>query len=127
MGHNLGTQAHGDTFHALCQQQWKLHGQRGGLALAAVVAQLPLGGVGVEDDIEGKLAEASLDVAGRGGTVAGAHIAPVALGFDEQVLLAEVHHGIADAGIAVRVVLHGLADDVGHLVEAAVVHLLHSM
>ena len=34
---------------------------------------------------------------------------------------------IADAGVAVRVVLHGLPDDIGDFVKAAIVHFFHGM
>jgi len=53
--------------------------------------------------------------------VAGIGVAPVTLGVDEQVLLAEANERIANGGVTVWVVGHGSTDDGGHLLVAAVV------
>src|SRR3546814_12160265 len=45
----------------------------------------------------------------------------------KEVFLADLYHGIADGGVAVGVVFHGIADHVGGLVEPAIVHLLQRM
>ena len=127
MGQNLRIESHCDAFHALREEERELDGQVDGLFLATVVGEHPLGGFGVEDRFEGELAEARLDVTWRGGPVAREDIAPVTLTVDEQVLLPELHQRVADTGIAVRVVLHSLPDDVRHLVVLAVVHPLHSV
>jgi len=124
---DLGGQSHGDAFAAEGQQQGELHRQGHRLFVAAVVGELPLGRFVVEDHLEGELRETCFDIAGGGGAVAGEDIAPVALGVDEEVLLAQLHQRVADGGIAVGVVLHGVPDDVGHLVVAAVVELFHGM
>jgi len=124
---NFGGQAYGDTFDALYQDEWEFDGQGDGFFFPAVVGELPAGSLGVEGDIQGEFGEAPFDITGRGGAVAGAHITPVALAIDEQVALAHIDEGIADGGIAVRVKLHGVADDVGHLVVAAIVELVHGM
>ena len=50
-------------------------------------------------------------------------VAVVALRLDEPAALADGHERGADGGVAVRVELHRGADDVGDLVEAAVVHV----
>ena len=120
---DLGAQSHRDAVRPLGQQQRKFHRQRQRLLLPAVVGHLPLGGLGVEGHVEGKLSEARLDVARGRRPVARAGIAPIALAVDEQVFLAEVDERIPDGGIAVGVVLHRLADYVGYLVKTAVVHL----
>ena len=57
----------------------------------------------------------------------GAVVSPVALTVNEQVFLAHIHERVADSGIAVRVVLHGLTNKVGHLVVASVVLLEHGV
>ena len=41
--------------------------------------------------------------------------------------MSELHKGVADRSIAMRVILHGVTHDVGHFVEAAVVESLHGM
>jgi len=55
--------------------------------------------------------------------VAGHRVAEVALLLNEIVLVGEHHQCVADRGVAVGVELHGVADDVGDLVELAVIHL----
>ena len=124
---DLRRQAHGDAVRALRQQQRELDGQRHRLLLAAVVGEHPLGGLAVEDHVEGELRQPRLDVSARGGLVAREDVAPVALAVDQQLLLSELHECILDRGVAVRVVLHGLTHDVGHLVVAAVVDDLHGV
>ena len=95
--------------------------------LPAVVRELPFGGIGIKSHFQGKFGQPRFDVArGRGG-IAGAHIAPVALRVDHQFLLSHIDQRIADGGVAVGMKLHGVADDVGHLMVAAVVHAFHGM
>ena len=124
---NLAGEADGDAFDALGEQQREFHRQGDRLLAAAVVAGDPVGGFRVEDDFDGELGEAGLDVARGGRAVAGEDVAPVALGVDEQILLPESDDGVADRLVAVRVVVHRVADDVGDLVVAAVVHFLHGV
>ncbi len=38
-----------------------------------------------------------------------------------------MYEGVTDAGVTVRVVLHGLSDDVCHFVVSAIVDALHGM
>ena len=120
-------QRHRNAARALCQQQGELDGQRHGLFLASVVRRLPLRGLRVEDHLLGELRQAGLDVAAGGGIVAGEYVAPVTLAVDEEVFLSEVDQCVLDAGVAVRMVLHRVAHDVGHLGEPSVVGLLHGM
>ncbi len=125
MGKNLCGQAYGNAFCSLCQQQRIFHRQHDGLFVSAVVGKLPLGGLGVEDGVQGKLRQAGFDVTGSSGTVAGKDVAPVALSVDEQFFLSHLYQGVADRGIAVGVELHGVSHDVCHLIISAVVHALH--
>ena len=127
VGQDLRREAHGNALGALCEQERELHGQHDGLLVAAVVGELPLGGLGVEDHVEGELRQARLDVATGGGIVAREDVAPVTLAVDEQLLLAQLHQGILDAGVAVGVELHRVTHDVRDLVEAPVVHALHGV
>ena len=124
---NLRRQTNGNTLGPLGQQQGEFHRQRHRLLLAAVVREFPLGRLGIEHHVEGKLREARLDVTGSGSRVAREDITPVSLTFDEQVLLPQLHQRIADRGVAVRVELHGMAHDIGHLVETPVVEQLHGV
>ena len=127
VGQDLRRQTHGDAVGALRQQQRELDRQRDGFLLAAVVGQHPLGGFLVEDHFGGELRQARLDVTPRGGLVAREDIAPVTLAVDQQVFLPQLHQCVLDRRIAVRVVLHGLSHDVGHLVVASVVDDLHGV
>ena len=61
------------------------------------------------------------------GAVAGAHVAPVALVVDEQVFLAQVNQGLSNRNIAMRMVLHGLPDNIGYFIKPAVIHFFHGM
>ena len=125
MRQDLRRKANGDTLGALCQQQRELHRQGDRLLVAAVVRHFPVGGLRIEHRVEGELRESGLDIAGGSGTGACEDITPVALGVDQQVLLAHLHEGVADTGIAVGVELHRVSHNVRHLVEASVVHPLH--
>jgi len=127
VGQHLAAQAHGDALTTLRQEQRELHRQEHRLLVAAIVAQLPFRGLRVEDDIGRELAQPGLDVPRGRRTVAGQDVPPVALGVDQQVLLTQLHERISDAGIPVRVVLHGVPDDVGHLVVPAVIQVLHGV
>ena len=109
------------------QQQRELDGQRNGFLLAAVVRQHPLRRLLVEDHVEGEFRKTRLDITARGGLVAREDVAPVALTVDQQVLLPQLHQRVLDRRVAVRVVLHGLAHEVGDLVVTAVVDDLHRM
>ena len=127
VGQDFRRQTYGDAVRALRQQQRELDRQRDRLLLAAVVGEHPLGGLLVEDHFVGEFRKAGFDITARGGFVAREDVAPVALTVDQQVLLAQLDQRVLDRRVAVRVVLHGLAHDVGHLVVAAVVHDLHGV
>ena len=124
---HLAGEADGDALDALGEQQREFHRQRVRLLAAAVVAGQPVGGLRVEDDLVGELREAGLDVSRGGRAVAGEGVAPVSLGVDEQVLLAEADDGGTDRLVAVRVVVHRVSDDPGDLVVAAVVDFIHGV
>lgn len=127
MRKDLGGQTDGDALHALRQEQGELHREKDRFLVAAVVGGLPFGDLGIEDGLQGKFRQTGFDVTAGGGTVSGEDISPVALGVDQEFLLSELHQRVLDRGIAVRVVLHGIAHDVGHLVVAPVLHLAHGV
>ena len=54
-------------------------------------------------------------------------VSPVPLAVYEQILLSQLHQGIPDGSVSVRMELHGMSHDVGHLVVAPVVHTLHGV
>ena len=124
---NLGRKARGDALGALGQQQREAHRQFRGFLVAAVVGGHPGRHLGVEDHLLGKLGKPCLDVTRGGVGVAGEDVAPVSLAIDQQALLAEGNQRAQDGLVAVRMVLHGLADDVRHLGVAPVVHHGHGV
>ena len=102
----------------------QLGGQDDGLLLAAVVGGDELGEVVVEELRGGQVGQAALDVARGGGGIAGVDVAEVALAFDEIAAVDQRDERVADGGVAVRMELHRVADDVGDLDEAPVVVLV---
>ena len=124
---NLGGKTRGDAFGSLGQQQRETHRQFGGLLVSAVIGRHPGGDFLVEDHFLGKLGKTGLDVTGSGVGVSGEDVAPVPLAVDEKTFLPQRHQGTQDGGVSVRMVLHGLSHDVGHLGVAAVVHLGHGV
>ena len=84
-----------------------------------------MGGLWVEDRIECELAESCFDITWRRRSIPRESITPVTLAVNEQVLLSELHECISDAGITMRVILHGLTYDVGYLVVLTVINALH--
>ena len=87
MGEDLRTQSYGNTFCSLGQQQ-RVFGRKGdGFLVPSVVAQLPLGGLGIEYHVKGKLRQSCLNISGSRGTVACEDISPVTLTVNQQVFL----------------------------------------
>ena len=111
----------------MCQQQRELRRQRYRLLVTSVVTELPLGGLGIEDGVKGELRQARLDITRCCGAVAGEDISPVSLSLHKEVLLSHLYKSVADGGVAVRVELHGVTNDVSHLVKASVVHSFHGV
>ena len=127
VGKNLRGESHGDAFHALRQQEGELDRQGDGFAVSSVVGLLPLGCFRIENNVQGKFGEACFDVSRGGGIVSRQDVSPVSLAVDEEVFLSQLHQGILDGGVAVRMELHRLAHDVGHLVVSPVFHAAHGM
>ena len=127
MRQNLGRQTYGNTLGTLCQQQWEFHRQGDRLFVATIVGHLPVGGLGVENSIEGKLAQSCLNISGSSSSVARQDVTPVTLCVDEQVLLSHLHQCVTNTGVAVGVELHGVSYNVCYLIISAVVHALHGV
>ena len=125
MGHDAGGHAHGDPLRPLGEEHGDLGGEDDRLFVAAVVGILKFGEFGIEEHFSGQGSEAALDVARGGRLVAGEDVAEIPLLFDEEIPVGQDDQGRGDRLIAVRVVFHGVADDAGYFVEAAVVHFVH--
>ena len=127
VGEDGGGKAHRDAVHALRQQDRELRGECHRFLGTSVVVRNPFRSLGVEHHVERKFAELAFDVTRGGGLVARQRVTPVTLRLDKQVLLAHVHERRVDGSVAMRMVVHGVAHDTCHLVETAVVHLVHGM
>ena len=127
MRQNFRRQTNGNALNALRQQQRELDGKRHGLTVAAVVRELPFGDFRRENNVECEFRQTCLDVTRCSRAVASENVAPVSLTVNQKVFLPQSHKGGVDARVAVRVELHCLPHNVGHLVVAAVVDALHSV
>ena len=127
MRQDLGRKTDGNTLDTLCEKQRELDREVDRFRLATVVTPLPRGDLVVICHFERKLRESRFDITWSSCRVASEDVTPVSLTVDEQVLLSELHKGIANRSITVRVILHGLSDDVGNLVESPIVDHLHCM
>ena len=118
---------HRDAVRAHHQQKRDLRGQVDRLFLAPVVVRHERGRLPVEDLLAREFRQAAFDVARRRVRHAGVERAVVALPVDEIALalapelVRQNHDRVADGGVAVRMVLHRVADDVRDLGVAAVV------
>ena len=121
VGQDVGLHADGDAACTLDHDHGDLGGEDDGLLVASVVGVHVLRDLGRVEDLLRK--EPALDVTSGRGAVSGELVAEVALVVDEQVVVGKVDQRVVDRGVPVRVVLHALSDNVGHLVELAVVHL----
>ena len=127
MRQQLAAQPNGNTLGPLRQEQRELHRQRNRFLVPSVITQLPVGSLRIENHVEGKLRQPCLNITRSSRTVARQDVSPVALTVNEQVLLPHLHQGIADRSVAMRVELHRVAHDIGHLIITSVVHALHRM
>ena len=127
VGQNLTVQSYGNTLGSLCQQQGELNGQGNRFLVSAVVRELPLCSLGIEYHIQGELAQAGLYVTASCSIVASDDVTPVSLAVNQQVFLSQLYQGILDTGISVGMELHGVTNDVSHLVVSAVIHAFHGV
>ena len=127
VGKNLGAETGGNAFRSLGQQQWEAHREFRGFLVTAVVGGHPRGYLGVKDHFLGKLGQPGLDVTGRSVGVSGENVTPVSLAVNQKTFLPQGDQGAQDGGVSVRMVLHGLTHDVGHLGVAAVIHGEHGV
>ena len=98
-----------------------------GFILTSVIGLHPFGGFRIENSLEGELGETRFYITRGCRSIAGEDVSPVTLTINEQIFLTELNERIADRGITMRVVLHGLTDDVSNLVILAVIDRLHGM
>ena len=90
----LAIQAHSNTLSTLSKQQRELDRQGNRLLVPAIIAPLPFGRLGIEDNIEGKLRQTCLNVTTCSSIVTSNDVAPVSLTVNKQVLLSELNKRI---------------------------------
>ena len=127
MREDASRQAYRDALGAQHQQQRQLAGQGDRLHVAAIVAGDERGQVFVEDFFARQVGESTFNVSGGRRAVAGVDVSEVSLAFDEEAFVGQVDQGIGDGGVAVRMVLHGMTDNVGHLDEASVITVMQGV
>ena len=121
MRQDAAREADRDALRAEHQRERQLGGERHRLLIAPVVAGDELRDLVVEQLLARELREAALDVARRGGGVAGEDVAVIALPLDEVALVRKHHDRVINGRVAVRMELHRVARHVGDLREAPVV------
>ena len=121
---DLAGESDGDALGALSEEEGKLHRQVDRLLVCTIVGGDVVGDLGGEEDPLGEGREACLYVARSRRTITGEEVAPVTLTLDQEASLAQLHEGVPDARIAVRVELHRLTDDISHL-DQPILHLRH--
>ena len=122
--HDLGRHADRDAVAAQHQQRRDLRRQRYRLHAAPVVGVDELGDVVVEQHLMAERRKAALDVTPRRSRAAGQDVAEIALPGDVILLVGQHHQRILDRSVAVRMIVHGVADHVRDLVGASVVDLI---
>ena len=127
MREDLGGHTDGNAFGSLGKQKREPDRKFCRLLVAAVIRGHPVGDLRVEDHFLGELRQARLDVPRGGVAVSSENITPVTLAVDQKAFLAELDKGSEDGSVSVRMVLHGLADYIGHLCVASVVHPVHGV
>ena len=123
MGQDPGGHAHGDAFGAEDERHRDLGREDHRFAGATVVGVHVLRDLRAEQHLPGERRQPAFDVTRRRGLPAREHRPEITLLVDEEVLVGQRHQRAEYGLVAVRMELHRLADDVGHLVVLAVVDL----
>ncbi len=124
MRQNPRTQTDRDAFGAEHQRNWQFARQRHRLLVAPVVARNKIGDRIIENFRAREFRQPALDVARRGGGIAGENISKISLSLDQISFIRQHHQRVADGCVAVRMILHRVADDVGDLDETSVILLV---
>ncbi len=118
---------HRYTFHPLEKQQGELYRQGHRLLFTPVVGWHPVSDFGIIKGIKGERRQPCLDISSGSGVITRQDVAPVTLRLYQQLLLPQLHQCILYRGIAMRVILHGVAYYIGNLVETPVIKRFHRM
>ena len=124
MGHDLGCHTHSDTIAAQHQQTGDLHRKNDRLLTSAVVGIDKFRDLIRKQDLSAQRRKTALDITGCGSGTAGKNVSEVSLFGDEILFVCQNHHGIADRGITVGMIVHGVSDDIRRFVSSAVVNFM---
>ena len=127
MRHNLSRKPHTDTFHALRKEQWELHRKIHWLIVSSIVGFYPFRSFRVKNHLQSERREPRFDVSCCRYRVSCVDIPPVSLSVYQEFFLTNLHHGICDGGISMRVVFHGISYDVRYLVVSPIFQLAHGV
>ncbi|MPL58967.1 hypothetical protein SDC9_04513 [bioreactor metagenome] len=122
VGQDLGAHAYGDALGPGEKDHREFGGEKQGFPVAPVIGIGVVGDLGIIENILGEGGSLAFDIPAGGGFVAGENVAEISLLVHEKLFVGQDHQGRADGLVAVGVVLHAMPDDIGHLVELAVVH-----
>ncbi len=125
MRHDFGGHADRDPLRTQQQQRRDLDRQHHRLFFAPVVGFDEIGQVFVEQHLAPQRRQPRFDITRRRRAVTGQDVAEVPLPVHEIFFVRQHHQRVADRGVAVGMILHGLPDDVGDFVEFAVVGGVH--
>ena len=118
---NARAQTDRDAFRAEHEVERQFARQRHRLLVAPVVARNEIRDRVIENFRAREFRQPALDVTRRGGRIAGEDVAEISLALDEIPLVRQHHQRVADGRVAVRMILHRVADDVGDLDEPPVI------
>ncbi len=93
----------------------------------SIITGLPFRNLGRKNHFQRKLGQTRFDIPGGSSPVTGKYISPVTLGIYQKIFLPYLYQGIANRSVTMRVVLHGLPDDIGHFVVTSILHFTHGM
>ena len=125
MRHNLSRKPHTDTFHALCKEQREFHRKVHRLVVPSVIGFYPFCSFRVKNHLQSERREPCFDVSCRRCRVSRVDVSPVSLSVYQEFFLTNLHHGIRDGGIPMRVVFHGVSHYICHLVVSSIFQLAH--
>ena len=122
MGKNHRGHSDSDTYRSLYYHNRYLCREHDRFLASAIIAVRKLRNLRIIKDLLRKGLHAAFDVSGCSCTIACEEVTIVSLFLDEELSIREVYKSLVNRGIAMRMVFHGLSDDVGDLHETSIIH-----
>ena len=124
MRQNPRAQTDRNTFRAKHEVERQFAWQRHRLPVAPVVTGNKTGDGVIENFCARKFSQPTLDVTGGSSGIAGKNISKISLAFDEITFVRQHHQRVANRSVAVRMILHRMAHNIGDLDETPVILLM---